>query len=594
MENKTRDQMTPTDLWKLEDLYDSNEQWEAEYAEAVLKIKDLSAYRQKLRDRDELLLLLNEFFSLSHLCERLYCYARMRRDEDNNQALYQGLTDRATNLLVDFQSASSYIAPELLSYPEEYLESLVCDEAFSVYSMYLFNLLRNRPHTLSEPEEMLIAMSGEMGAAPDTIYSMLSDADMKFPKIINERGEEVEVLHANFIPLMMNASREVRKAAFDALYTTYKSFSATIPAIYAASVKTDIFYARAAKFDSCRAAKLFQDAIPEEVYDNLLDAVNRHLSGLNRFVTLNAKLIGIDKPSMIDLYVPAVSDFDIKLPFDEAYALTVDCLRPLGEEYQAVLRLAREERWIDPYPSAGKSPGAYSWGAYGVHPYVLMNYSEDFDSLQTIAHEMGHAMHSHLSNLSQPFEKADYSLFVAEVASTVNEVLVLLELMERHKNREAQAFLLNRLLDSYRTTLFRQTMFAEFEKEVHAMAERGEPMTCESLNALYAGLNAKYYYSCDQNPLIAYEWMRIPHFYRAFYVFQYATGFSAAMALAKAIREEGDPAVIKYKRFLSAGGSVLPIDALKLAGIDMASKEPVENALALFEELLDRYESAVL
>jgi oligoendopeptidase F len=518
----------------------------------------------------------------------------MRRDEDNANAAYQALTDRAMNLYVQFQSESAFIAPELLACPEGFIDSLTADQAFADYSAYLLKLLRDRPHTLSEREETLIAMTGEMGASPDTIYSMLSDADMKFPKIKDERGEDVEVTHANFIPLMMNEDRAVRKAAFDALYTTHRAFSSTIPAIYAASVKADIFYARAAKFPSCRAAKLHQSAIPEAVYDNLIDAAHAHLPSLNRFVTINARLIGLEKPAMYDLYVPAVRGFDVKLPFEEAYALTVDCLAPLGAEYQNTLRAAREQRWIDPYPSAGKSSGAYSWGTYDAHPYVLMNYHEDLDSLQTIAHELGHAMHSYLSNRHQPYEKAEYSLFVAEVASTVNDVLVLFELMQRHTAREAQAYLLNRLLDSYRTTLFRQTMFAEFEASAHAMAERGEALTAESLGALYGALNDRYYAGCERDELIKLEWMRIPHFYNSFYVYQYATGFSAAMALAKAIREEGESAVKRYKAFLSAGGSVLPIDALKLAGIDMSQREPVENALSLFDEFVDRYERVAL
>lgn len=594
METKSRDQIPARDQWRLEDIFESNEAWEAAYARAVADVKLLSAYRQKLSDKEAVLSLLNAFFQLRRICEALFVYARMRRDEDNSLPIYQGFSDRAINLDVDFQSASAFIAPELLAQEEGYLESLIADAAFVEYTAYLEKMLRDRPHTLSQAEETLVAMTGEMGAAPDTIYSMLADADMKFPVIKGEGGEDVELTHANYIPLVMSRDRTVREAAYTALYTTYKTFSSTIPAIYAASVKADVFYARAAKFPSCRAARLHQDAIPEAVYDNLISAVNDHLPKMNRFVEINAKLIGLKKPAMYDLYVSAVSDFDIKLPFDEAYKLSVDCLKDLGADYQETLKRAREERWIDAFANTGKTSGAYSWGTYDSHPYVLMSYNEDFESIQTIVHELGHAMHSYFSNESQPYPKADYSLFVAEVASTVNEVLLLFELMERYEEREAQAFLLNRLLESYRGTLFRQTQFAEFEKETHAMAERGEPLTFESLGALYARINAKYYTSVQQDPLIAAEWMRIPHFYRAFYVYQYATGFSAAMALAKGIREEGAPAVARYRKFLSAGGSVTPIEALKYAGIDMAKKEPVENALKLFDELVERYEAVVL
>ncbi len=588
-----RSELSLRDTWQLEDIYADHAAWEADYAQAQALVKKLPTYEGKLGTLDTLREALQVSFDLSRKVESLFTYARMRRDEDNRKGEYQALCDRAQSLMVAAGTAEAYATPELLSQPEEYLMQAAEAEGFENYKVFLTNLMRQRPHTLSAAEERIIAMTGEMGAAPDTIFSMLTDADMKFPVIKGEGGKDVQLTQSNFIELMMSRDRSVRRAAFDALYTTYRSFSATIPAIYASSVKSDVFYAATARHESALKAALFPDNVPEEVYTNLIESVHAHLPALSRFVKRNGELIGLgDEMSMIDVYVPAVDGFDIKLPFDEAYALVTDCLKPLGEDYQAILKKARAERWIDPYENAGKSSGAYSWGTYDSHPYVLMNYKENLDSLLTIAHEMGHAMHSYYSNSSQPYETAGYSLFVAEVASTCNEILVLFELMERYKgDKKAQAFLINQLLDGFRGTVFRQTMFAEFERESHAMAERGEALTAESLNAVYAALNAKYYAGIKQEKLLESEWMRIPHFYRAFYVYKYATGFSAAMALATAIRKEGAPAVERYRKFLSLGGSMFPIDSLKIAGVDMSKRESVEAALAEFDRLVERYEA---
>jgi len=421
------------------------------------------------------------------------------------------------------------------------------------------------------------------------VYDMLTDADMKFPEIEDENGEKVRVTHGNFIPFMTSHKVEVRKAAFEALYSTYKSFSATIPAIYDGNVKDDVFCARVQKHENSLAAALFPDNIPVSVYENLILAVNEHLDKLQKFVGINGKLNGFEKMHFYDLYVAPQLGFDIKLPFKEAYELVIDCLKVLGTEYTDVLRKALNERWLDPFENEGKSSGAYSWGTYDSHPYVLLSYKEDLDHLQTIAHEMGHSLHTWYSN-TQPYPKSNYSLFVAEVASTVNEVLVLMELLDRHPEDEAQAYLLYNLLDSFRGTVFRQTMFAEFEKNAHEMEEAGQPLTADSLNGMYAELNKKYYANLEFDELISCEWMRIPHFYRCFYVYKYATGFSAAMAIAGMIRAEGAPAVERYKQFLKAGCSLYPLDALKLAGVDLSSPEPVRAALNQFDALLERYE----
>ena len=578
------------DTWRLEDMYASQEAWEADYKKAEALLKAFSAFEGKLGDADELKKALDAYFDANRLVENLFTYARMRRDEDNRKSEYQALTDRAQSLMVKLGTATAFVQPELLEQSADYLRGVMDEDAFCDYRVFLSEIERQRPHTLSAAEERIVAMTGEMGSAPDTIYSMLNDADMKFPTIEGEDGQPVEITHSGYIPLVMSRNRAVRRAAFEGLYSTYKNYSATIPAIYASSVKADVFYAHVAKHESALAARLFPDAVPEAVYANLIESVHRHLPVLNEYIARKGEQIGVSDMGMEDVYVPACEGFDIKLPFDEAYELMMSCLHPLGEDYQAVLRRAREERWIDPFENVGKSSGAYSWDTYDSHPYVLMNYKPGLDSLLTIAHEMGHSMHSYYSNHTQPYTDSGYSLFVAEVASTTNEVLVLLELMERYQgNDEAQAYLIAQLLENFRTTVFRQTMFAEFEREAHAMAERGEPLTVETLNGVYGRLNAEYYTAVKQDPLIAYEWMRIPHFYRAFYVYKYATGFSAAMALATGIRKEGAPAVARYKKFLSLGGSMHPIDLLKVAGVDMSDPASVETALSAFDELVKKY-----
>ncbi len=586
-----RSQRAAEDTWKLEDIYESQEKWEQDYAEAGKLAEEFVQFAGKLADRDTCLAAFKASSACNRLVENLFVYAKMRRDEDNNLPAYQALTARAENLIMRASTAAAFMTPELTACSDEYIRSLIADPEFADFSVMLEDIARRKPHTLSAAEERLIAMTSEMGGAPSNIYDMLTDADMKFPVIKDENGEDLQLTSSNYVPTMMCGDRSVRKAAYEALYGTYKSFGSTIAATYAASVKSDLFYAQAAKFDTCLEASLFPDEIPVSVYNALIDTVHKHLPALSRLVKTNAKhAAGLDNPAFYDLYITPKDGFDISISFDEAIALICDCLKPLGKEYTDTLVRARKERWIDCYENVGKSSGAYSWGTYDSHPYVLMSYKRNFDAVSTLAHELGHAMHSYYSNGAQCYEKAGYSLFVAEVASTVNEVLLAMELLERHTEKNAQLFLLYNLLDGFRGTVYRQTMFAEFEKESHAMAEAGQPLTAENLNALHDRLNKLYYPCCEPDEWIGWEWMRIPHFYRAFYVYKYATGFSAATAIAARIRSEGESAVADYKKFLSAGGSLPPIEALKLAGVDMSTSEPVDRALDFFEELLDRYE----
>ena len=573
-----RSEVPVKDTWKLEDIYPSNQAWEDGLKRLSVLSDGIVAYRGKLGDRESLLKALDLSTEAERLADSLYTYARMRRDEDNANALYQGMVARISQALAALGGNTAFISPEILALDGAYLEGVIADPRFSDYDMLLKDLMRNRPHTLSDREEALLALSRDMGSSAGTIYDMLTDADIHFPEIEDENGEKVRVTQANYIPLVMSRSRKVRKAAFDALYTTYQSFSASIPAMYAGNIKADLFYSKARGHENSLTASLFADNIPVSVYDSLITAVNEHLSALQKFVGINARLNGIDDMHFYDLYLAPELGFDIKLPFKDAYELVIDCLKPLGEEYAQVMHQALNERWIDPYENEGKSSGAYSWGTYDSHPYVLCNY------------EMGHSLHTWYSSKNQPYPKSQYSLFVAEVASTVNECLVLMELMDKHPEDGAQAYLLYNLLDSFRGTVFRQTMFAEFEKTAHRMAERGEALTSESLNRMYADLNRKYYANLEFDELISCEWMRIPHFYRSFYVYKYATGFSSAMAIAQLIRTQGQSAVENYKEFLKAGCSLYPLDALKLAGVDLSTPKPVRQALDTFDELVERYE----
>ncbi len=590
MSEPLRSEVRPENTWALEDIFPSDDRWEDAFSNAKSAIRALARFKGLLQNRARLLEALDAYFSAARSIDALNTYAAMRRDEDTARPKYQALSDRARALATEFDAESSFIAPELALIDAAALEETARDPAFSDYDVFLRETLRARAHTLSAGEERVLALAGDMSMAAREVYELLTSADMRFDEIIGEDGGKIQITQGSYVKTLMSRDRRVRQDAYRSYYKTYMACENAIPAAYAGSVKADQFYACARGFASCRDQALFQDNIPPSVYDNLIGETRRHLPSLNRLLTVNARLIGLDKLAMCDMYVPAVSDFSLSLPFDEAYDLVAECLSPLGSDYQEVLRRAKRERWIDPYENKNKHPGAYAWGTYDAHPYVLLNYHENLDGLLTVAHEMGHAMHTYYSAKAQPYPKADYSMFAAEVASTVNEVLVLSELMKRHEARNAQAYLLYHLLDAYRSTLFRQVMFAEFERETHLMAERGAALTGESLNKLYDDLNRAYYPSVDQGPEAAYEWMRIPHFYRAFYVFVYATGFSAATAIASALLEKGESAQKGYRAFLAAGGSLFPIEALRLAGIDMASPEPVARALDLFEKMLARYE----
>lgn len=587
-----RSEADPKYTWALEDVYANNDLWKADLEKARALPAQLAAYKGHLGDSAQKLL---EFLQLgdgiSVLFDSLYGYAQRRSDEDTANSLYQGMTSQAMSAMVAVDAASSFETPELLAIPDDQLEQFYKDEpALETYRLALTRIRNKRAHILSDAEEKLLAAAGEMSQAPDSVYSVFADADLKFPAATDKDGNSHPVTHGTYIPLMHSADRVLRKSAFESLYSVYGQFRNTAAALLSAQVKQLKFYADARKYDSTLQASLDGNYVPTEVYTNLISAVHENMAPMYRYVDLRRKLLGVDELHMYDLYTPIVSDVDVDIPYEEAKQTVYDALACMGDDYRAILKEGFDNRWIDVYENVGKCSGAYSAGLRK-HPYVLLNYSGTLDSMFTLAHEMGHAIHSYLSNKHQPVAYSNYSIFVAEVASTCNEALLMQHLLKTTKDKKRRAYLINYFLEQFRTTLYRQTMFAEFELEINRRNERGESLTAESLNALYHELNHQYFGDdivIDKE--IDLEWARIPHFYYDYYVYQYATGYSAAIALSRRILKEGAPAVKDYIHFLSGGCSTDPISLLRGAGVDMASTAPIHEALQLFDELITEME----
>lgn len=577
--------------WKMEDMYATNEAWEADFVKLQNGIEELKSFEGTLsQSAENLLKMQQKSDELNQLAEKVYVYANQRLHEDTSNAYYQGLSGRAQMLLVQMSEAGSYIEPEILGIPEEKLEEMLKTEGLKKYETYYRRLLRSKEHILSKEMEELLAGVEEVAEGPKDTFMMFNNADIKFPIITGENGEPVEITHGKYVKLLESQNREVRKAAFTELYETYGKFRNTLAATYRANVKQASFFAKARKYESSLDAALAGSHIPVEVYDSLIESVHAHLPALHEYVKVRKEKIGVDELHMYDLYVPMVSEADKKIPYEEAKEIVLNGLAPLGEDYQALLKKGFNEGWIDVYENEGKRSGAYSWGAYGTHPYVLMNYQDNLNNVFTLAHEMGHALHSYHSDKTQDYIYAGYKIFVAEVASTCNEALLIRYLLDNSKDDKEKAYLLNYFLEQFRGTLFRQTMFAEFEKIAHAKSEAGEPLTAEVLCDIYYDLNKQYFGDgivVDKE--IALEWSRIPHFYTPFYVYQYSTGFSAAIAISSKILK-GEPGIVeKYKKFLSSGSSLDCIDLLKICDVDMTTKEPVEEALKVFENTLEEF-----
>ncbi|MDD2619600.1 MAG: oligoendopeptidase F [Syntrophomonadaceae bacterium] len=586
---KKREEIATEYKWKLEDIYSNEDLWESDFQSVKCSVKEVEKYQGRLGDSAaELLGVLRLSDELGLTIEKLYVYSRMRRDEDNAKSHYQSLFDRIEGLSIQVGSSTSYIIPEITGLPEERIkEFLSANKDLQIYQHFFDELMRQKEHILSREEERILAMSADLSLASKSIFGMLNNADIKFPIIKDEEGNDIELTKGRYGRFMESSNRQVRMDTFKALYSSYGKLKNTLATTLSSSVKNDIFYARVRKYPSALQASLDQDNVSQDVYEQLIKSVHNNMEYMYRYMKLRKRMLKLDELHMYDIYTPLVTEYKMNIPYEQAKELVIRGLQPLGKEYVGKLSEGMNSGWIDVYENEGKTSGAYSWGSYKTHPYVLLNYDNKLDDVFTLAHEMGHSMHSYYSNKNQPSIYAQYSIFLAEVASTVNESLLIDHMLNNCTDKQEKMFLINHYLEQFRGTVYRQTMFAEFEKIIHEQVENGGALTPENLSKIYRELNIQYYgpeVILDEE--IDMEWARIPHFYSAFYVYKYATGFSAATAIKQQILEEGQPAVDRYLEFLKAGSSDYPLNVLKKAGVDLASPEPVNKALQYFGKLL--------
>lgn len=582
--------------WDLTTIFANDAAWETEYEALKKDIEQIKAFQHTLGQSAEQLY--NAFKLQDELSERLgklYTYAHMRYDEDTTNAFYQGLNQKAENLLTIASSYMSFIVPEILQIDEAKIQSFLDSyEPLRLYEKTLSEIARQRKHILTEREEQILSEASEPLQAASHTFSMLNNADLTFPTIQDENGSEVELTHGRYIRFLESQNRKVRKAAFTAMYATYERYKNTFAATLNGAVKKDNFYAKVRNYRSARERALDGNNIPEKVYDQLVETINEKLPLLHKYTSLRKTLLGVDELHMYDLYVPLIKDVKMDKTYEEAQQDVLQSLQPLGKDYVAIVQEAFNNRWIDVVENKGKRSGAYSSGAYGTNPFILLNWQNNINDVYTLTHELGHSVHSYYTRKHQPYRYGNYSIFVAEVASTCNEALLSEYYLNHLTDENERLYILNHFLEGFRATVFRQTMFAEFEHDIHLRAQRGEPLTAETLTDIYYALNQKYF--GDEiviDEAIGLEWARIPHFYYNYYVYQYATGYAAATSLAKQILTEGAPAVERYKDFLKAGSSDFPIEVLKKAGVDMTQKEPILNALAVFEEKLNEFATLI-
>ena len=595
MENRLpkREEVREELTWRLEDIYPDNKAWEEELSEALSMTDKLAAYDGRLAESaDTLKEALDLYDRLLLKLDRVGGYAFMRHDEDTGNADHQELQMKAQSADVRIMEKLSFLEPEILRIPEEVLERYFREqEGLAGYEVTIREIRRLKDHTLSREMEQLLAAAGDMAQTPSSGFGMLSDADLKFPSVTDREGKEIPISNGRFVPLQMSPDRELRKEVFEKYYTRYSEFKNTWAALYDGQVKQQIFYARARKYSSTFEAAVDANNVDPAVCDRLIESVHRGMEPMHRYIALRKKLLGVDELHMYDVYMPIVGDFDRKFTYEEAKELSLKALAPLGEEYLSVVREAYENRWIDVAENEGKRGGAYSSGVYGVHPYMLLNYTDTLDDVFTLVHEMGHSMHTWYSEHAQSHLNSRYKIFVAEVASTTNEILLLEYMLSRAESKKERAYLINHYLESFKGTLYRQTMFEEFERKTNAMAEEGIPLTAKLLCDTYLALNREYFGDeMVSDPLIAYEWCRIPHFYYNFYVYQYATSFAASVAIAHRILEQGRPAVESYLAFLKSGCTNDPVSLLKTAGVDLSSPVPVDEALEVFSRAVSEME----
>lgn len=590
---KQRDQIAKEYKWNIEAMYPDESQWEKDIEECVKAAESFAGFQGRLTESAQTLCdALTEKDRIWEKLEHAFVYAAMKKDEDNRVTKYQSMDDKCGSAIAKVAAAMSFFAPELLTASEETILSYI-DElpALRQYEFVLKDALREKQHVLTAAEENILAQLSEVTGATNDIFKMLNNADLTFGTVVDEDGDTVNLTHGNYISFMECHDREVRKAAFSNMYEAYKKLINTIATTYNYNTKNDVVSARIRKYDSARQAALSGGNIPEEVYDNLIAVVNEYLPVLHKYTELRKRVLGVDELKMYDIYVPLVQLPKKDIPYEEALKMMQEGLAPLGEEYLAQVDRGTKEGWIDVYENQGKTSGAYSFGAYSSMPYILLNYTDTLKDVFTIVHEMGHSMHSYYTRKTQPYTYGDHSIFTAEVASTVNESLLMQHLLSTETDPEMRKYLINYYIEEFRTTLFRQTMFAEFEMLTHREIENGGVLTAEWMCDIYNDLNKKYFGpALADDEYIKYEWARIPHFYRAFYVYQYATGYSAANAISKKILEEGAPARDNYIEFLKSGSSDYPVELLKIAGVDMSSPEPVRMAMETFKGLVEELE----
>ena len=590
MELKNRKDMNPEFMWDFTHIFPTKEAWEAAYKEAEAMTAGLAAYEGTLGESAAALKkALDAVNAAGEKLERVYLYAMLHKSGDNGDPEYQAMEARCVTLLVSYQMTTAFLTPEILSIPEETLASCMKEEGLATYRHMIEDMCRARAHTLDAARERMLAQLSDVAQTPDNSFTMLESVDMTFPTITDEEGREVTLTHGNFGVYRESPDQRVRRESFEKYFGEFKRYINTFAAMYAGSVKFDTFFASVRGHKSACEAALFSNNVPVSVYDSLVEAIHSRLGTMRQYLALRKRVLGLEELNMYDLYNPMLDSVEFKVTYEESKALVKEALKPLGEEYGKLLDKAYAEHWMDVYENKGKTTGAFSCGVHGVHPYVLLNFTDTLDDAFTMAHELGHAMHSYKSSEAQDYANHDYRILVAEVASTVNEVLLTKYLLKTETDKKRRAYILNHFLEGFRTTVFRQTLFAEFERKAHEMEQAGEPLTAQSLNKVYRELNELYYEGAVVNDLMEIEWARIPHFYNAFYVYQYATGFSSAVAIANRILETGDAS--DYLRFLSLGGSDYPLEELKVAGVDLTKPEAVLSALDVFQSSLDELEA---
>lgn len=588
-----REEVPEALTWDLTTIFPTDEAWETEYENLRKELPKIETFQNTLHESAERLLdLLQLQDQLSERLGKLYVYAHLRYDQDTTNSFYQGINQKAESLLAFASSQMSYIVPEILQIGEETLRRFLKEnESLQLYEKTLDEIIRQQDHFLSEKEEKILSEASEALQTAGNTFGMLNNADLTFPTIKDEEGNEVELTHGRYIQFLESTQRDVRKQAFKAMYDTYGEYKNTFASTLSGAVKKNNFYAKVRRYNSARQAALDRNNIPESVYDQLVEAINEKLPLLHRYTALRKQVLNLDDLHMYDLYVPLIQDVDMKLSYEEAQTHVLQSLTPLGEDYVGIVKEGFDNRWVDVVENKGKRSGAYSSGTYGTNPFILMNWQDNVNNLYTLTHEFGHSVHSYYTRKHQPYRYGNYSIFVAEVASTLNEALLSEYLLKELKDEKERLYILNHFLEGFRATVFRQTMFAEFEHTIHQLDQEGRPLTADGLSEIYYDLNKKYFGEAIViDDEIALEWARIPHFYYNYYVYQYATGYAAATSLSAQILEEGEEAVERYKNFLKAGSSDYPIEVLKRAGVDMTKKDPILEALDVFEEKLTTFE----